>query len=298
MPAYLILLFTLLLAAWSLWLAARTASWPGRLLAFSMALFIYLYGGWVFGSIYLRSVFAVAFLLLLLFRRWHKVGPQPLCRAKVTGHLAGFVFFGLLSLLYFTGFPFARQRPSVSLHFPFRHGKYLVFQGGRGLPANAFHVAARGAVYAIDLVKLNRFGNRANAVFSKNLSDYETFGDTVYAPCHGIIQRAEDRNPDNIPPQRIRGPHNLNAVLIENEHCFVFLGHFKQGSVLVQEGATVKAGQPLALAGNSGMSLEPHLHLQAHAKTNADRPWYRQPPLFILFDGKAYLLNEVIDAGP
>lgn len=96
--------------------------------------------------------------------------------------MLGAMAFGLLSLLYFTGYPLAWQRPTISLQLPFKQGRYLVFQGGRGLPANAFHVAARGAVYAIDLVKLNRFGNRAKAIFSKNLADYETFGDTVYAP--------------------------------------------------------------------------------------------------------------------
>lgn len=180
MPVYFFLLLTLALAGWSLWLAARAPNGAARLFAGSLALFICLYGGWVFLSIYLRYIFAVIFILILLLRCFRKRNRPA--KRQVLLYMLGAMAFGLLSLLYFTGYPLAWQRPTISLQLPFKQGRYLVFQGGRGLPANAFHVAARGAVYAIDLVKLNRFGNRAKAIFSKNLADYETFGDTVYAP--------------------------------------------------------------------------------------------------------------------
>ena len=47
---------------------------------------------------------------------------------------------------------------------------------------------------------------------------------------------------------------------------------------------------------NSGFSLEPHLHIQVHARTGDGRPWYRQPPLLIAFGGRSYLLFEQIKA--
>ena len=63
---------------------------------------------------------------------------------------------------------------------------------------------------------------------------------------------------------------------------------------MVKTGDSVKLGQPLALVGNSGFSLEPHLHIQAHKRSGTGLPWYREPQLFIEFDGRAYLLFEVI----
>jgi hypothetical protein len=183
------------------------------------------------------------------------------------------------------------------LSLPFKHGKYLVFQGGKGLPTNVFHYKLRGAVYAMDLVKLNKWGNRANSIFSTRLEDYVTFNDTVYSPCAGIVLKTQDDNEDNIPPVRKRGPSNTNQALIEADSFYVFMAHFRQGHVFVKEGDQVQAGQPIALAGNSGFSLEPHLHIQVHAKTDKAIPWYKEKPLLIEFDGKSYLLFEEIDAG-
>jgi len=64
--------------------------------------------------------------------------------------------------------------------------------------------------------------------------------------------------------------------------------------VFVKEGDKVITGQPLGLAGNSGFSLEPHLHIQVHARTNTGLPWYKEKPLLIEFDKKSYLLFDVI----
>lgn len=76
-----------------------------------------------------------------------------------------------------------------------------MLQGGKGLPSNMFHITYRGAVYAIDIVKLNKYGNRASSVFSRNLTDYEIYADTIYSPCDGRILSTHDDNPDNIPHQ-------------------------------------------------------------------------------------------------
>jgi murein DD-endopeptidase MepM/ murein hydrolase activator NlpD len=75
------------------------------------------------------------------------------------------------------------------------------------------------------------------------------------------------------------------------------MGHLKQNAVFVKEGDKVVTGQPLGCAGNSGFSIEPHLHMQAHEKTNNGMPWYRERPLLMEFDGKSYLLFEIIRAG-
>jgi len=59
-----------------------------------------------------------------------------------------------------------------------------------------------------------------------------------------------------------------NHIMIRAGDVFVLLCHLRQGSLKVEKGDVVKAGQPLAEVGNSGSSIQPHLHLQV---MNSDR---------------------------
>ena len=204
------------------------------------------------------------------------------------------ILFCTLNVMYYTGTADARR--TINLSLPFKQGTYFVFQGGKGLPTNLFHYSLRTAVFAMDIIKLDDHGGRAKHIFSKNLDDYAIFNDTVYSPCAGIVMKAYDKDPDNIPPNRKRGPGNTNQVLLATDSTYVFMGHFRQGSVLVHTGDTVVSGQPLAREGNSGFSLEPHLHIQAQRRTYTSLPWYKEQPLFILFGGKEYLLFQSIEA--
>jgi hypothetical protein len=295
MITYLLLLLTIGIGIWSIYLFFRASRKPvpdavfTAALSVSMALFIYLYGTWVFLTIYAKYVFGGLYVLLALY---------CLLRRKVTvkkGWWGPKLFFTVLlalgCVLYFTG---TTGKPgTVELDFPLKKGRYFVLQGGKGLPTNLFHFSLRGAIYAMDIVKLDDLGRRGNQIFSRRLEDYAIFGDTVYSPCNGVVTRAYGGNPDNIPPNMERGPKNTNLVLIETPDYYVFMGHLKNGSVLVKEGDTVRTGYPLARVGNSGFSTEPHLHIQVHAKEEG-KAWYASTPLYIHFNGKGYLLNEMI----
>lgn len=299
MIIYLLLGITLLLAFFSIrliWKSGRRplpAAYSTLLAGCALAVFLYLFGTWVYLTIYAGYAFGVLALLALAgscFRKKDQTLPPPR-RWKVRLNLFFTGLLTVLSILYFTG---TTGKPDViELSFPFKKGNYFVLQGGKGLPTNLFHFSLRGAVYAMDIVKLNRFGGRANRIFSRNLHDYEIFGDTVYAPCNGRVVRAYSNNPDNIPPNMKRGPKNTNQVLIETANCYIFMGHLRMNSVLVHEGEEVTTGQPLASIGNSGFSTEPHLHIQVHFK-QPGIPWYLGYPLYIHFNGKGYLMNEVI----
>ncbi|NIG57666.1 M23 family metallopeptidase [Chitinophaga sp. Cy-1792] len=298
MIIYALLGMTLLLAFLSLrfvWLAGKRppgVSFSYLFLGIGLGTFVYLFGTWVYLSIYAGYLFGVLFLLDLLAVFIRKKSPHtPPARWKVRANLGLAVLLLTLNLLYFTG---TTGKPAViELSFPFRGNRYYVLQGGKGLPTNVFHFSLRGAIYAMDIVKLNRFGGRADKVFSRNLPDYEIFGDTLYAPCNGRVVRAYSNNPDNIPPNMKRGPKNTNQVLLETDSCYIFMGHLRMNSVLVHDGDEVVTGQPLACIGNSGFSTEPHLHIQVHKK-QGDIPWYLGTPLYIHFNGKGYLLNDVI----
>lgn len=50
--------------------------------------------------------------------------------------------------------------------------------------------------------------------------------------------------------------------MIKAGDFYVLLCHLKNGSVSVEKGDAVKIGQQLAETGNSGSSIQPHLHVQ------------------------------------
>lgn len=296
MLVYSLLLITLLLALLSLLLVGRGLrrrwqGWPLVFCGLALGTFIYLYGTWVYLSVYLRYVFAASLLPVVVVSLWRR--PRP-ARVRILPALLPGLMFAVLSVLYFTG---TNGKPqSLTIPFPLKAGRYIILQGGKGLPANLFHAGGqRKAVYAMDIARLNRWGNRARRIFSTRLEEYEIFNDTIYSPCDCIVQRAVSDNPDNIPPHRVRGPHNLNGTVLEAPSFYLYLGHMKQNGVFVHTGQRVRIGDPIGLVGNSGMSIEPHLHLQAHAKSDPGLPWYRQPQLFIRFNRKTYLLFDVIN---
>jgi hypothetical protein len=298
MIIYALLLVTLGLAFLSLYLMWKAGgrpfshSWPQLLCGVSLGSFTYLYGTWVYLTIYAKHVFGIIFLLCLLTSFFRKRRKDTPVRWK---QLLSLVFSWLMMLgtyLYFTG---TTGKPrTVSLAFPFKQGNYFVLQGGKGLPTNIFHYSLRGAIYAMDIVKLNSWGGRASTVFSRRLTAYAIYNDTIYSPCDGRIVNAISNNPDNIPPNMARGPKNTNQVLIATDSCYIFLAHLKMNSVVVTEGQWVRQGDALGTVGNSGFSSEPHLHIQVHAKPTDGRPWYTGVPLYILFNGKGYLQNEII----
>lgn len=100
----------------------------------------------------------------------------------------------------------------------------------------------------------------------------------VHSPTEGKVIRAvdgmRDRQSSNLVLAVMRGfvwaplkyrndPTAMagNHVIIETTAGFVLLAHLRCGSVTVHEGETVWAGQQVALVGNSGNSVAPHLHL-------------------------------------
>ncbi len=303
MIVYTLLIITLLFAGLCIWVLRKyangkiTYSYPSYLLAIAMAIFIYLFGTWVFLSVYLKYIFILTFAIKLVYQLVYKSNDEQGKRSFITTgvmHTVTLLFISL-TILYFTG-TLRKPYSKINLALPFRHGNYFVFQGGKGLPTNLFHYNIRGTILAMDIVKLNKYGNRANSIFSKKLTDYEIFNDTLYSPCDGIIAKTQNNNPDNIPPNHKRGPTNTNQVLINGGDFYVFMAHLKFGSVFVHEGQTVFTGQPLGLAGNSGFSLEPHLHIQAQVNTHKNIPWYKENPLQIEFNGKFYSLFDEIKA--
>lgn len=58
------------------------------------------------------------------------------------------------------------------------------------------------------------------------------------------------------------GAFGGNFIMIKVNGYYVLLCHLMAGSLAVNKGEVVAVGQPIARAGNSGSSIQPHLHIQ------------------------------------
>lgn len=68
-----------------------------------------------------------------------------------------------------------------------------------------------------------------------------------------------------IPPRVQKGdyrPLTGNYVMVESAEGVAMYGHLRAGTIRVQVGDRISAGDPLGTVGNSGNSTMPHLHFQ------------------------------------
>ena len=148
---------------------------------------------------------------------------------------------------------------SVPLSLPFR-GEWLVVWGGPD-PADNYHMTqGEFARFAVDFALLDGEGKHFKGDGLVN-EDFFGFGRDILAAAPGRVVVAVDGSPDNLPgfpdPTTAIG----NSVVIEHaENEYSVYAHLKQGSVKVKAGDRVVAGQVIAGCGNSGRSIEPHLH--------------------------------------
>ena len=216
---------------------------------------------------------------------------------------AGRMLLALLTLIVFALAIAGRQPPSdeiVDLHFPIRDGVYYVAAGGSTELLNPHLMtltddrfqAFRGQSYGVDLLKLGAFGLRASALLPGDPARYAIYGDPVFAPCPGVVVRAEDGAPDMPPPQPDRTRMPGNHVLLDCGGVHVLLAHFKQGSVRVAQADHVTPSTVVGLVGNSGNSNEPHLHIHAQRPAAPGREPLSGDPLPIRLDGKYLVRND------
>ncbi|MBL3587600.1 M23 family metallopeptidase [Rhodovulum sulfidophilum] len=98
---------------------------------------------------------------------------------------------------------------------------------------------------------------------------YPAFGQIVTAPCAGKVIIAEDDHPDMpVGARDEKAPRGNQICIRRSDGLVVVLAHLQNGSLMVDHGAQLKTGQPLARVGNSGRSSEPHLHM--HLASSAD----------------------------
>ncbi len=240
---------------------------------------------WLVPSVYAPYFYAVAFVALLplswLGARKRPVPlPTPAARVRFVAYLvlaAACIGVGVYGWL-------GRAAPrvdAVDLDFPLRDGRFYVASGGvNALINDHFGTAAAepGGALAIDVVAVDRLGQRASGLRPETPEAYTIFGWPVYAPCSGVVKRLVDGLPDQSDTPATDDAAAGNQIILECGEDQVVISHLRQGSIEVRAGDAVKRGARIAAVGGSGRTVEPHLHMHAQAPDGS--------PLAMSFGGR------------
>lgn len=170
--------------------------------------------------------------------------------------------------------------PPLLLHAPLRGSAWVAFNAlgaeDHRRSLNAFDGKERiPQRFAIDWVRLGPDGRVFHDDKNVNANFYD-YGAEVLAVADGRVSGLKNNIPENVGTTE----RSARAITLENvfgnyvvldlgESRFAMYAHLQPGSLKVKLGDHVKAGQVLALLGNSGNSDAPHLHFQI---VNADSP--------------------------
>jgi hypothetical protein len=300
------LLLPVALLVW-LWRSARRGrvQWLLRALAFSAYLALIAVAGiWLLAPWYLPYGYALlgAGAAAASWRRCRGGRPAPAGRLKTGLQTASplllAVFCTAMLCWALAGYA-PPEGPSASLAAPLRGGSYYVLNGGYSLLINPHMktlarpslAAFRAQSYAVDIVRLDRFGRRARGWWPADPGQYHIFGEPVYAPCAGLVSQTENQLLDQTPPSGDPGHPAGNYVLLGCAEADVLLAHLMKASLTVGPGDWVRAGQLIGKVGNSGLSTEPHLHLHAQRR-GFGGGFLAVEPLPLRVDGRILVRNS------
>lgn len=282
------LFVTFAIIQWRAKYDSRGAWLVSTLILIPILTIIIVIGRWDLNGYWFRIVFPVVFLFIML-RSYLQIKHLPWNLSKVPKLSLVFVVL-LVGTLPFIFSGYVYQPQAIDLKSPLRDGYYDVVHGGASTLINYHHSHPKQA-YALDIVKLNRFGWRASGVAPTSLAKYEIYGDTIYSPCNGKIIEMVDGLKELAPnemnkqtqPYRKKNPTG-NSVIIQCGDTQVHIAHMIPGSIKVKKGELVTTAAKIGKVGNSGNTSEPHLHI--HAEKNG-----KGVP--ILFDGKFLKRNSI-----
>ena len=117
--------------------------------------------------------------------------------------------------------------------------------------------------FAYDFLKIGPDGKSYEGTGGRN-SDYFSYGLDVLASADGEVVYMRNDVPENVPGQAMAATPGGNAIVIRHrENRYTYYAHMRPGGMKVGVGDQVLEGDPIAEVGNSGDSVEPHLHFHA-----------------------------------
>lgn len=265
--------------------------------SWSFVLYTYLISPWGIINYNLKYLLIIA-VMIASVKAIVGVFRQPFfAKKKIWGWLKtiGQVCFAALyiALLLMTINGFSTDVEGIDLKFPLKSG--LISHGGASVLTN-YHNEHKGAQeYALDIIGINGWGQRANGFYPEDLKEYAIFGDTLYAPCNCKVVDIKD-GIDNMPrgemdKENITG----NFIILEYKGSLMIFAHLLKNSILPGIGDILKTGQPMAQIGNSGNTSEPHLHM--HAVKGIDPQGIMSGKgIPIYFDGDFLVRNDVVSS--
>lgn len=199
------------------------------------------------------------------------------------------------------------RAPLIDLAWPLPPGQYLVINGGTNLAVSSHaetldlsvprHRLFQGQSLGLDIVAINAAGRTTQGLWPAEPRAYAIYGRPVLAPCSGSVLQAIDGIVDQAVPELGADARTGNGVLLRCAGADVLLAHFAPGSLRVRPGETVKVGQVLGAAGNSGASNEPHLHIHAQRPGTAEQP-LAGAPLPMRLQGRWLARNDRVTIPP
>lgn len=114
-----------------------------------------------------------------------------------------------------------------------------------------------GSAFSVSQGYHGRFSHTGSEEYAIDWS--MPIGTTVCAAREGLVVKCKEDS--NIGGPSHQFETNANYILVEHsDGTIAIYGHLQQGGVKVKVGDHVKAGEPIALSGDTGFTHGPHLH--------------------------------------
>lgn len=252
-----------------------------------LKIFVSQYLGW---GIWIAFLASVVFSFLKI-RKIHFTSKADWWEALFSILIIGIIIF-ILNYPPQKQEPIFSSTPKINLTFPLRSGSYLLTNVGYtpsigGLPAVHSTLSEK---FAIDIMRPRNLKEFFSYLFKTGLSQYAIFGDDIYSPCDGFIDKADDGLPDLVPPDK--GTGTGNHIRLNCNGTTVLLAHLHNKSIKFKEGQKVTTNDVIAQVGNNGNSTEPHLHINAYITKGENMP---VEPLQIMFNGKIAKKGSMVE---
>ena len=191
----------------------------------------------------------------------------------------------------------------LDLAFPFRSGAFLITDGGNSQisrlmnyhyysPTHKKKKTNDSMLYATDIVRITK---GKFSFLPKSNDQYPIFNEKIYSPMEGIIVKVENSIPDNVAYSG-NYPYNTgNTVVIKKDRYYLLLGHLRKESIQVREGDWIRRNDPIGVAGNSGWTERPHLHMQL-IESESSNYWLGKG-VCIRYEGQNMYKNRLIKVG-